>query len=81
MTISDSGTYDRLFVSATVTALVNEGVELKKEVEKEINKLRTEIRNEKELLLFKSGKEYVQSDQYISFLAAQLSLLEFALHH
>lgn len=34
MTFSDSGTYDRLFVSATVTNLVNEGSELKKEVEK-----------------------------------------------
>lgn len=81
MTFSDSGTYDRLFVSATVTALVNEGGELKKEVEKEIIKLRQEIKCEKELLLFKNGKEYNQSESYISFLLAQLSLLEFTISH
>lgn len=81
MTFFDSGTYDRLFVSATVTTLVNEGGELKKEVEKEIIKLHAEIKSEKELLLFKNGKDYVQSEQYISFLSAQLSLLEFTISH
>jgi hypothetical protein len=64
-----------------VTSLVNEGGELKKEVEKEIIKLRAEIKSEKELLLFKNGKDYVQSEQYISFLSAQLSLLEFTISH
>lgn len=81
MTISNPNVFDKIFANGTISNLARAEFQkkgsLREELKKEIARLQGEIEEEKKLLVFSPNRQDAEkTENYISFLTCQVSLLQ-----